>query len=80
MGGAALFGLNALINICLSLVCIVVCWWVLMGIRIEMVMRVKRTAQAKALMIILSIILGHQLATFLIDYLSWSRSISQLFT
>jgi uncharacterized integral membrane protein (TIGR02327 family) len=80
MEGATLLGISSLINICVSLLCIVISWWVLLGVRIEAVIRPKRTAHAKALMIILSIVLGHNLATFLIDYLSWSKMIGQLFT
>ncbi|WP_165875787.1 DUF1146 family protein [Hazenella coriacea] len=79
MGGANIFGVYALINTCLSLLCMVVCWWVLSGIRIEKIFRTQHTVRARALLIILSIVLGHLLASFFIDYLDWSRSIGRLF-
>jgi uncharacterized integral membrane protein (TIGR02327 family) len=79
MEGAGVLGIDALHSILLSLISIAFAWWVLMGVRLEMLIRSGRTLQAKALMILLSIGLGHQLANFLIDYLGWSRMVSLLF-
>jgi len=79
MEGATSIGINALINICLSLLCIVFSWQVLIHFRFEEWMRVKKPIYAKLLLIILSIVVGHQLAMFFIDYLGWSRLISQIF-
>lgn len=79
MDGAVSLGLTALINVVLTLVCIGFSWWVLMNVRLDAFMREPKGPQAKALMIVLSIVLGHGLATFVSDYLGWSRLISQLF-
>jgi|GEM_PF-878651 len=79
MEGATSIGVNALINICLSLLCIVFSWQILINFRFEEWMRVKKPIYAKLLLIMLSIVLGHQLAMFFIDYLGWSRLISQAF-
>ncbi|SHE96567.1 conserved hypothetical integral membrane protein [Seinonella peptonophila] len=79
MEGTTAFGVNALINLFLSLICIVVSWRILMFVRIEELLRVKRPGYAKALMILLSVVMGHMLANFFIDYLSWTRQISQMF-
>jgi uncharacterized integral membrane protein (TIGR02327 family) len=80
MDGATQLSVTGLVNILLSLICIVFVWWILQGVRLEAVMRQGRTAQARALMILLSIVLGHLLARFLIDYLDWSRWMGQLFS
>lgn len=79
MEGANIFGIYSLINTCLSLICIVVCWWVLSGVHVEKMFRTNQVVRARALLIILSIVLGHLLASFFIDYLEWSRSIGRLF-
>lgn len=79
MDGATSIGINALINICLSLLCIVFSWQVLIQFRFEEWMRVKKPIYVKLLMVLLSIVVGHQLAMFFIDYLGWSRLISQVF-
>lgn len=79
MDGATTLGINALINICLSLLCIVFSWRILINIRFEEWMRIKKPIYTKLLVIVLSIAVGHQLATFFIDYFGWSRLISQIF-
>lgn len=79
MDGATAFGFHALMNICLSLICIIFCWRVLINVRFEDWLRVKKPIHARLLLILLSIVFGHQLATFFIDYLGWSRLLSQLF-
>ncbi|RMB01140.1 putative integral membrane protein (TIGR02327 family) [Thermoactinomyces vulgaris] len=78
MDGTTQLALSGLVNIFLSILSIAFVWWILLGVRIEQLFKKNHTAQIRALMIVLSIILGHQLASFFIDYLSWSRLISQL--
>ncbi|MBN2908035.1 DUF1146 domain-containing protein [Polycladomyces sp. WAk] len=77
--GATSLGVTALINIILSLVSIAFSWWALTNLRLDVFMRQPTSVHAKALMILLSVVLGHGLASFLIDYMGWSRLISQLF-
>jgi uncharacterized integral membrane protein (TIGR02327 family) len=79
MDGATSFGVTALVNTFLSLMCIGLSWWVLMNVRLDAFLREPDGIQAKALYIILSIVLGHGLAAFLIDYTGWSRMIGNLF-
>lgn len=79
MDGAVSLGLVGLINIVMTLAGIGFSWWILMNVRLDVFMRQPKGPQAKALMIVLSIVLGHGLATFVSDYLGWSRLISQLF-
>jgi len=79
MDGATLLATNSLVNICVSLLCIAICWWVLMGVRLEVLIRPNRVAHGRAFALILAIVLGHTLATFFIDYLSWTRWMSGLF-
>lgn len=79
MEGTAGLAINALVNILLSLLCIAISWWVLLNVRLDLFLRDPRNAQAKGLRVVLAIVLGHGLATFLIDYSGWSRMISLLF-
>jgi uncharacterized integral membrane protein (TIGR02327 family) len=80
MDGTVQLGISSLVNILISLSCIVLCWWVITGIRLEEAVKKGRTAQARMLAVILSIVLGHGLASFLIDYMSWSRWMGALFS
>ncbi|SMO67096.1 DUF1146 family protein [Melghirimyces algeriensis] len=79
MDGATGFAVTALVNILLSLVSIALSWWVLQNIRLDLFLRDPKSIQAKVLYVLLSIILGHGLATFLIDYMGWSRMVGSLF-
>jgi uncharacterized integral membrane protein (TIGR02327 family) len=79
MEGATLLGIDALIYIFLSLASIAFSWWALWGVRLEMFVRSGKVLQAKTLMILLSISLGHQLTRFLTDYLGWAKMVGSLF-
>lgn len=79
MEGTSAFGINALINLSLSLISIVICWRVLLNVKIENWLRIRTPAIVRAVLILFSVILGHLLASFFIDYLTWTRQISQMF-
>ncbi len=79
MDGATQLALSSLVDILISLACILVCWWVLTGVRLEVIFKKGRKTAVKALHVILALVLGHQLATFFIDYLGWSKLLGQLF-
>lgn len=71
------FGVAALGNICISLVCIFLTWRVLLHIRVEKWLRVPNAGYVRALLLLLSIAIGHQVASFFIDYIEWTRLITQ---
>lgn len=79
MDGATQFAVSALINILTSLICITLSWWVLQNVRLDLFLRNPGGIQGKMLQVLLSIVLGHGLAVFFIDYLGWSGMIGQLF-
>ncbi len=72
-------GYTGLIGILISITCIAITWWALQIFRFDLFTYNPKSPQAKALQIILSIIIGYQLAQFLIDYLGWSMNIKNLF-
>lgn len=79
MDGATGFGVTALVNILITLFCIGVCWWVLMNLRLDLFLKDPKGVKAKVFYVILSIVLGHGLASFLIDYFGWSGMLRYLF-
>jgi uncharacterized integral membrane protein (TIGR02327 family) len=79
MDGATGYAVHSLVNIVISLICITISWWVLLNVRLDLFLRDPRNIQAKALHIVLAIVLGHGLATFIIHYSDWSRAISLFF-
>lgn len=79
MEQATSLGVTSLVNIILSLASIAFTWWILLRVRVEVILKIKEQWLAFMVMMILSIVIGHQLALFFIDYLGWSRLISQVF-
>ncbi|MFC4077379.1 DUF1146 family protein [Salinithrix halophila] len=79
MDGATSFAATALVNILISLASIAISWWVLQNLRLDVFLRDPKGVRAKAFYVILSIVLGHGLATFIIDYTDWSRMLGHLF-
>jgi uncharacterized integral membrane protein (TIGR02327 family) len=80
MDGATQLAFSSLGNIIISLASILFCWWILQGIRVEVLIKKGRVSQARALLIVLAIIMGHLLASFFIDYLGWSKLLGQIFS
>lgn len=79
MNGVTQLAMDSIVNILISLGSIVFCWWILMGVRWDALIRSNRVMQARLLVAVVSIVLGHGLASFLIDYLGWSRLVGNLF-
>lgn len=69
-------GVSAVVNIIISVLSIVFCYRVLLSVRIEQLLKVKNLAQGRILHMVLSIVLGHNVARFLIEYLQWSALLS----
>lgn len=72
-------GVSGLISIVISLICIGLSWWALQNLKLDLFIRFPKSAQGKLLHLLLSIILGHFVAKFLLDYLSWSQMIKYMF-
>ncbi|MBR2565070.1 MAG: DUF1146 family protein [Paenibacillus sp.] len=70
---------NSLISMVVSLLCIAISWWALQNLKLDLVIRQPRGAQGRLLHLLLAIILGHAVAGFVIDYLSWTQMLRNLF-
>jgi uncharacterized membrane protein YwzB len=77
MEQATELGVSSLTNIIFSLTLIAFTWWVLLRVRIEAILKIKEPWFAFIVMMMLSIIIGHQLALFFIHYLDWSSVVGQ---
>ncbi|CAI6081155.1 hypothetical protein PAECIP112173_03126 [Paenibacillus sp. JJ-100] len=70
---------NSLISMVVSLLCIAISWWALQNLKLDLVIRQPRGAQGRLLHLLLAIILGHAVAGFVLDYLSWTQMLRNLF-
>lgn len=71
-------GINALVNLAISMLSIFFCWRIFVYVRIDQILKMKNPAQVRALLFLLSIVFGHNLAGFFIEYLQWSSMLSHL--
>jgi|DewCreStandDraft_1066081.scaffolds.fasta_scaffold00025_155 uncharacterized integral membrane protein (TIGR02327 family) len=72
-------GVSGLFNVLITVICIWIAWWALQGFRFDIFMRNPGGPQAKVLLIMISIILGYLVSSFIIDYLQWSLLLKELF-
>ncbi|MEK3733162.1 MULTISPECIES: DUF1146 family protein [Paenibacillus] len=72
-------GVNGLISIIVSLVCIALAWWALQQVKLDLVVRNPKGPQGKLLHVLLAVVLGRFVAQFLIDYITWSQMIRYIF-
>ncbi|MEX2416372.1 MAG: DUF1146 family protein [Paenibacillaceae bacterium] len=72
-------GVTGLFNILITVICIWIAWWALQSFRFDIFMRNPKGPQAKVLLIMVSIVLGYLVASFIIEYLEWSLLLKQLF-
>lgn len=75
----ASFALSGVLNIVLVLVCIALAWWSLQSFRFDLFLKNPKGAQAKMLLILLSIALGYGVASFFIAYFGWATLLKELF-
>ncbi|MEJ8544155.1 DUF1146 family protein [Brevibacillus borstelensis] len=73
-------GMYGFVNIIVSVALIGVSWWALQSFRFDLFLKNPQGPQAKLLQIIMSIFLGYQMASFLMEYLGWSLIFGQIFS
>jgi uncharacterized integral membrane protein (TIGR02327 family) len=71
--------MQGLFNIVLTIACILLAWWSLRVVRIDRIVKDVKSPQSKLIQVILAIVLGHELAQFLIAYSQWSSLLKGLF-
>ncbi|WP_027094293.1 DUF1146 family protein [Cohnella thermotolerans] len=72
-------GWNALFSMFVTLGLIVVVWVLLREIRWDKIFLHPLSPGARLLQLLLAIVIGHQLARFVLDYWNWTASLKWLF-
>ena len=78
-GATNAIGINGLLSMIVSLVCVACSWWALQNLKLDLVIRYPKSPQGRLLHLLLAIVLGHFVAGFLLDYLGWSGQIRNMF-
>lgn len=72
-------GSSSLVSMFVSLLCVVLSWWALQNLKLDLVIRYPKSPQGRLLHLLLAIVLGHFVAGFFLDYLGWSGMLRYLF-
>jgi uncharacterized integral membrane protein (TIGR02327 family) len=72
------FGQQALLNILVNLLFVVITWWAIQGVQFERFIKKGKVQQARLLMILLTIAISSLVSTFFLNYLSWSLQLRHL--
>ncbi len=72
-------GTQALINIASHFIFIFITWQVLQSVRLDELFKKNRIAEARIVIIFLTITIGSTVSHFFIDLINWSQQISYLF-
>lgn len=71
--------IQGIVNIIIVLVMIVITWWALQSFKFHLFVNKPDGPQAKALLIILTIVIGSIVGNFFIQYLEWASWLKYLF-
>lgn len=66
-------GVQALINMLLTIILIAISWWALQVFKFDLFIRDINSPQFKVLQIMIAIIMGYVTASFFIDYMEWTQ-------
>lgn len=72
-------GSSSLVSMIVSLLCVVLSWWALQNLKLDLFIRYPKSPQGRLLHLLIAIVLGHFVAGFFLDYLSWSGMLRYLF-
>ncbi|WLD93142.1 DUF1146 family protein [Alkalihalobacillus sp. AL-G] len=72
------FGQQALLNILVNILFVVITWWAIQGIHFEKFIKKGNVQQARVIMILLTIAISSLVSTFFLNYLSWSLQLRLL--
>ncbi|MNJ40160.1 DUF1146 family protein [Paenibacillus bouchesdurhonensis] len=72
-------GMNGLTAILVSLACIVLSWWALQNLKLDLFIKHPKGPQGKLLQLLLAIVLGRFVAAFILEYLGYTQMLRYMF-
>ncbi|MDO3412110.1 DUF1146 family protein [Saccharibacillus sp. CPCC 101409] len=66
-------GVSGILAIVISLGCVILAWWALQNLKLDLFIRHPQSPQGKMLQVLLAIVLGHFVANFILDYIGWTQ-------
>jgi uncharacterized integral membrane protein (TIGR02327 family) len=78
-GGLGSLAWDGLFSIFVTLGCIVLAWLLMQEVRWDRILRQPHSTKAKLLQLVVSVVLGHLLAKFILDYWYWTGALKWMF-
>lgn len=72
-------GLQALISLIIHLIALVLTWWALQSLKIDVFFRRPKSLQARILYILLAIAISYPVARFFLSYANWSLVLPKIY-
>ncbi|RXZ83444.1 DUF1146 domain-containing protein [Paenibacillaceae bacterium] len=71
-------GMSGLLSIVVTLLSITFAWYIIQEIKMDSFVKRPKSPQARMLQLLLSVVLGHGFARFILDYMDWTRMLRWL--
>ncbi|MBD8498220.1 DUF1146 family protein [Paenibacillus arenosi] len=68
-------GMSGIVNMVIALICIALSWWALQHLKLDLFIRQPQGPQGRVIRLLLAIIMGRAVASFFIDYLTWTNAL-----
>ncbi|TVX89482.1 DUF1146 family protein [Paenibacillus agilis] len=68
-------GMSGIVNMVVALLCIAISWWALQHVKLDLFIKYPQGPQGRVIRLLLAIIMGRAVASFFIDYLTWTNAL-----
>ncbi|WP_334072190.1 MULTISPECIES: DUF1146 family protein [Paenibacillus] len=72
-------GVNGLTAILVSLACVALSWWALQNLKLDLFIRQPKGPQGKLLQLLLAVVLGRFVASFVLEYWGYTQMLRYMF-
>lgn len=72
-------GVNGLTAILVSLACVALSWWALQNLKLDLFIRHPKGPQGKLLQLLLAVVLGRFVASFVLEYWGYTQMLRYMF-
>lgn len=72
-------GVNGLTAILVSLACVALSWWALQNLKLDLFIRHPKGPQGKLLQVLLAVVLGRFVASFVLEYWGYTQMLRYMF-
>ncbi|RYM05566.1 DUF1146 domain-containing protein [Sporolactobacillus sp. THM7-7] len=72
-------GFYALLSLFIHLIALILTWWALQSLKIDVFMRRPKSLQSRILLILIALAISYPVARFFLDYMDWSLRLPQIY-